>query len=747
MNWHLANPALLLGLAGIAIPIVIHLLNRRRAPVVDWGAMQFLELGRRARRKFQLTELLLMMGRMLLLALVALAVAKPFWTEDQASAADGSAGGRATSGNVRRDVVLILDGSDSMQRRVGNSTPSDLARSWAREFVGRLPLGSSVAVLVAKDRVARLVDPPSFDLANVGAVIKDAAPSRGSSDFPAAIVEAFGILAKTQNPAREVVILTDGQKLPWRANESNRWSLLRDLHRDLKRRLGVDLELWSLPFGAGTKPVGADGSVAPLQLVRGLVPPNSSITIRTAVANAGPAALTRTAELLVDGHAMTGNAQVVGPISAGSQTPLSFKTTISEAGSHLLTVHLLSGDDPLPTNDEASRPIEVTEALSVLLVDGEMGLEPLSNETDFLRSALAPTGDDTPQVRAKVVPVGQFTSSALMGQRVVVLANIERLDPSQGTAVATFLGAGGGVLFAPGDRTDADSVNSQLFQGGAGWLPAKLSEWRGDSSRRDLSAHPAPPSFTGSLMTPFGQGDAPALGEADFFFYRVLTPTRREPAAVVLARFDSGDPWIVERPYRKGRVAILAAPIDAEGGTLPVNPDFVPWAHELVFHLADPGMTSHLFDPGAPVVVDLEVVPPLDLSTLSVRTPAGTTRRAKIDRTGSRTRVVLEDATEPGIYRISLPEPPGGYSYASVTSDARESDLAPLLETDAKRLAEGWPLAFESDPARLSTRLLASRRNVQHSIWRGLVLVALAGLCLEIWLTRRLARDRGIADV
>ncbi len=46
MLWHLANPLMLLGLLGVAIPIIIHLLNRRRAVTVDWGAMQFLDLGR-----------------------------------------------------------------------------------------------------------------------------------------------------------------------------------------------------------------------------------------------------------------------------------------------------------------------------------------------------------------------------------------------------------------------------------------------------------------------------------------------------------------------------------------------------------------------------------------------------------------------------------------------------------------------------------------------------------------------------
>ena len=83
-------------------------------------------------------------------------------------------------------------------------------------------------------------------------------------------------------------------------------------------------------------------------------------------------------------------------------------------------------------------------------------------------------------------------------------------------------------------------------------------------------------------MSPLGAGDAPALAEADLFAYRVLAP--REGSSV-LARLDTGDPWIVERPHGKGRVLLLASALDAEAGTLPVNPDFVPFAHELILHL------------------------------------------------------------------------------------------------------------------------------------------------------------------
>src|SRR5437660_7915062 len=93
-------PIMLVGLAGMAIPIVIHLLNRRRYDVVDWGAMQFLQISETTRRRLLLEELLLMALRMALLLVLVLAVAGPFFD----SSLPLRLGGRNS-----RDVVLVID--------------------------------------------------------------------------------------------------------------------------------------------------------------------------------------------------------------------------------------------------------------------------------------------------------------------------------------------------------------------------------------------------------------------------------------------------------------------------------------------------------------------------------------------------------------------------------------------------------------------------------------------------------------
>ena len=83
--------------------------------------------------------------------------------------------------------------------------------------------------------------------------------------------------------------------------------------------------------------------------------------------------------------------------------------------------------------------------------------------------------------------------------------------------------------------------------------------------------------------------------------------------------------------------------------------------------------------------------------------------------------------------------------YALVSSDPREGDPTPLEPAEAAKLSEGWPLAFESDPAKLPTLIAKGGGSLRHEVWRGLIFAALGGLCLEVWMTRRMARTRGLA--
>jgi hypothetical protein len=448
------------------------------------------------------------------------------------------------------------------------------------------------------------------------------------------------------------------------------------------------------------------------------------------VTSAGPGEFSGAAELLVDDKPQSSSSQIVGPIPAGGRFPLHFRTSLAEGGSHVLAVRVTGGDS-LAAGHVSAVPVQVAPAIPVLLVEGEPGVEPFTGEIDFLRAALAPSGDETPVFRIKVMSTPELSAQALSGMKVAVLANVERISPEQSAAVGNFIGAGGGILVAPGDRTEASSWRN------VDWMPARVASYTGRASEGKVIAHPAPRTFSGPLMTGLGRGDAPALAEADFFAFAKLEPTA---GSAVLARLDTGDPWLVERSQGRGRVLMLATAIDAEAGTLPANPDFVPLCHEWVLHLAGGGEPL-LVRAGEPLIFPLEAAPGADVKSLAVETPSGTIAQAEVIRSGGLATARFEDTVESGIYRLSLPGTgPAGFMYGAVEHDERESDRSALEPPEAAKLAEGWPLEFVSDADDAALGILAGEAGGKHEVWRWLILAVLAGLCLEIYLTRRLVR-------
>ena len=102
------QPILLAALPLIALPIVIHLINRQRHRTIAWGAMMFLLDAKRMTRGIaRLRYWLIMAMRMLAIATLIFAVARPL--------ASGRMG--LALGGAPDTTIIVLDRSASMQQQ------------------------------------------------------------------------------------------------------------------------------------------------------------------------------------------------------------------------------------------------------------------------------------------------------------------------------------------------------------------------------------------------------------------------------------------------------------------------------------------------------------------------------------------------------------------------------------------------------------------------------------------------------
>jgi hypothetical protein len=769
---------LVVGLLAVGIPIIIHLLNRRRFDVVDWGAMQFLQISETTRRRLLLEEVLLMLLRMGLLLLLVLAFAGLFFDTRMSL---------RLGGRNNRDTVLIVDGSASMLAHgEGDPAPAERAREWALAFVDDMEPGDSVAVLLAREQVVPIVAELSIDRDRTRQKLRDLPAPAGSCNWPEAVRAAHAILAKSQKAQREIVLLGDNQKFGWADAETLfRWELLAgDMGLSGKDGSPSRPRLWAVNL-AGQRPAQLPNcALAPLRSNRPVVPVEREVIFKSDIVLYGQKSYSPPHRLWleVDGKRVRdlpppgGKRGTTLPVPSDGKVPFSFTHRFTRPGSHLVSV-VLEPDPPpedrprgyevkdyVPGDNRQDFAVEVLAALPVLLVDGENSAAPPEHRnTDFLRDALAPARDRHPVVQAKVVGLRDFTLALLKATpppRVVVLHNVPRLEVPQIEALTAFVAEGGGLLVTLGERAEADFYNQALYRGGEGWLPVRLDGIQGDEGKPTLAVRPDPASFTHPAVELFRSLTVGGLGEARFpRWWRLETPGKAASGVVagVMENATLRTPFLVERAFQAGRVLVCAVPLDNGWGTNLVElPSFVPLAHELVYYLAGARSADFNLRAGQPIRHRVEGKARLD--EFRLKPPTGPeqplssqpgqpdTYLAQWLPRDRGALLLYEGTREAGVYRLDAPGPARKESgqeravYYVVPPDAREADLTPSTQEDREKVAKLTSVRYEEGQDALLRGL--SEGPQRQELWWLLLVGVIALLCMEVWMTRRLVKSR-----
>src|SRR6516165_4967300 len=227
MGFIFGSPLAVFGaLAGaVAMPIIIHLLNRRRYRIVVWAAMRFLLAAERKNaKKMRIEQLLLLAVRTALVLLLVLAMASVMpWAEKIWHALFPESVAKAADfGMQRTHRILVLDGSFSMATHIGDQTCFERAKSVAEQIVREAPRGDGFSVVLMSAPPKRIVPEPSEDSSKVVAEIEAIRLPHGNADLAATLntVENLVRQSPTKFTQREVYFLTDLQQSSWLAKQT-----------------------------------------------------------------------------------------------------------------------------------------------------------------------------------------------------------------------------------------------------------------------------------------------------------------------------------------------------------------------------------------------------------------------------------------------------------------------------------------------------------------------------------------------
>ena len=207
-------------------------------------------------------------------------------------------------------------------------------------------------------------------------------------------------------------------------------------------------------------------------------------------------------------------------------------------------------------------------------------------------------------------------------------------------------------------------------------------------------------------------------------------------AASILARLDSGDPFLVEKPFGEGHVIECAIPVDADWSNLPMRPFYLPLLQRLTIYLASTVFPPRNLDVGKPIVAFL---PSADAGKKAMlTTPDGVMLEIPILKKNERGVAEYGRTQRPGLYTLT---PPSGSAISYVVNASRkESDLRKL---SAKEIADfGKTHGVAVVHSGTEYRELDHAQRYGMELWRPLLWLLLAVLFLEIFLQQKFARAR-----
>ncbi|HKS07830.1 MAG TPA: BatA and WFA domain-containing protein [Gemmatimonadaceae bacterium] len=183
--------------AAASIPIILHLLKRRRGVQVEFPAVRFLlRAEREHRRELRLRNLALMVLRVLIVFCIALAAARPL----------GRTGG---AGHAPTALAVVVDNSLSTSALRGATSALETLQRAASDILGAATADDRVWLLTVDGNVA------AGDAAAARAVLDRLRPIGGAGDLVGAVERGVALTRASGLNAAAVVVLTDGQASQW----------------------------------------------------------------------------------------------------------------------------------------------------------------------------------------------------------------------------------------------------------------------------------------------------------------------------------------------------------------------------------------------------------------------------------------------------------------------------------------------------------------------------------------------------
>ena len=711
-----ATPWLALaGIIAMAIPIVIHLLFRRRRKPVTWGAMRLLiEAINRNRRRSRIQNILLLVARCLVLLLVGFALARPFLS-----------GSGLLGGDSRLLVLIIDDGIISGLDDGNGRTELDLTIESATEMIDQLKVGDQISIIASSTPARELTNGPTLDRQRAKNILQSITPGTGATDIPSSIRIASRSLEEMDSNVSQTVFLL-GQ---WRkgslsslsaSTTGNPFQAVQDSDRSV--------DLFTSPPTTDPTTVTALESVSIRRPVDSTFDERPEIRSTIALVRLGNEIDSINSTLRISGEGIEQTLPKPIKMQQGStrsviEVPGRLDPSRSALdGTSSITVTV--DDQSLPPVSRRSLTVDTSPRIRVGIIDrenfyGSNGLSEVAS-SEWIKRALEP--EDDGQIQVDFIDPASISERSLSRLDMVILTRPDLLQPEEWNLLNRLRESGTALLVIPPEESEVHSwmdVFTKTF--GIDWkfeLGVVIPE-------QPLGMSDQQPG--GSLLSAIDSDLDDLSGPVEI--KRFIRVDSENSDARIPLMSESGDPvLLVWEPSTttEGILSMLTVSPQMQWTSLPIKPLMVPLFQEIVRQGSASSQSGLQFFAG-----DTKPVPVI--GAREVRHSSGYS--IELDPSG-RPRAPL---TQIGTWDV-LDSSGGRLSTVVVNADLAASD--PSLTSTEQLRAQlepygGWTVLERSG---MSDSIVDSTTGSRVSLI--LLAIGLSILVIETILNRTLFRER-----
>ena len=676
------NPHFFFAAAVAALPIIFHLIRKMRIQKVQFSSLMFLQsVPKEMVRRRRLQDLLLLLMRCAMLGLLAFAFSRPYFEQENTV---------LTTAFENKSAIILIDNSYSMQ--FGDHFSQ--AQSAARQQIQDGRSGDEFAIIQFCDAPEQLTELNDNHSIHRNAIDNRLILSNRTTDFYKPMRLAEEILKKARHKNREIILISDLQENGWGSQIENlklmRGTILKPVKIATENAANTYIDAYERTQKRAGSTIAAQYGVR----------------LRTTAAAATESGTIR---FISNGEEI--DAQ---PFQLADANRLFFQQRDLREGIYQGFFSLTP--DELAIDNHQYFSFQINKQPEIYCI--EPSPKSRGSNAFFLQNCFD-LGEQSFYQFSATAP-DAVKSSKLNAANIVFLADQRSISNAQLKRYQQYVNGGGTLVISFGDRTDIAKFSENLKALEIGSIQERtlvrtLQPTKAIIGEAEMN-HP--------IFTVFAKSGAGDIFKPKFSDYLKIAP---DSTAQVIAKYDTGDPAIIEQTLGAGKVLVFTSTLNTQWGDFPVNEIYLPFMYQIVKYALSSQNQQAGFLVGASVPLHGD-----PQATWQITTPENSIETVQADDDG---RAYFNATDIPGNYRA---ESNGRTTVFSVNIDPRESDLTG--KNPQEFTAALTPALNQTEKAELQARLdLPADIEKRQKLWQYILFLVIILFFAESFFANRRA--------